>query len=81
MQNEETMEFEIKDIQADAQVDTDRGVVICTTTETEFENMGDLGIPEIFGPESFHKEDYTFYFENVRENIRTRIEAYIQKEV
>ena len=81
VQNEETMEFEIKDIQADAQVDTDRGVVICTTTETEFENMGDLGIPEIFGPESFHKEDYTFYFENVRENIRTRIDAYIQKEV
>ena len=62
----------------DAQVDTERGVVVCTSYDGYIKTgplMGDVDNP--FGPESFHNLDYAGYWENLRENIQTRIDAYL----
>lgn len=69
--NEETGTYEIKQGFADAQLDTGRGVVICTTNKVEYVTSA-----EIFGPESLHSNDYALYYENLRENIKVRIENY-----
>ena len=57
----------------DAQIDLERGVVICTTSD-EFVPM-----PEIFGSASLHGQDYPLYYANIRENAKTRIDAYMKQ--
>jgi hypothetical protein len=57
---------------ADAQVDTTRGVVICTTVPKSMATPG-------FGPESYHTGDYSFYFANLMKNVADRIAAYKKK--
>ena len=69
--NEETGSYEIKQGFADAQLDTKRGVVICTTNKAGYTTA-----VELFGPESLHNNDYALYYENLRENIKTRVENY-----
>ncbi len=71
--NEETGEYEVIKGIADAQVDTERGVVICTAGDVEYSPA------ELFGPESLHGHDYDFYYENLRENVKTRVEAYLKQ--
>ncbi len=56
---------------ADARLDTERGVVVCTAEAAYIDAV------ELFGPESFHNNDYAFYYENLRENIKQRVENYI----
>ena len=70
--NEETGSYEIKQGFADAQVDTGRGVVICTTNKVEYTAATDL-----FGPESMHNNDYALYYENLRENVKIRVENFM----
>lgn len=72
--NEETGEYEIVKGLADAQVDTERGVVICTAEGVEYAPK------ELFGPESLHGHDYDFYYENLRENVKARAEAWLEQE-
>lgn len=69
--NEDTGSYEIRQKVADAQLDLERGVVICTTDQVTFTTAGSL-----FGPESFHNNDYALYYENLRENIKQRVENY-----
>jgi len=69
--NEEKQEYEIVMGRADAQVDTERGVVVCTSQDVEYNAMESL-----FGPQSLHADDYPLYYENIRENVKTRIESY-----
>lgn len=71
--NEETGEYEIIQGIADAQLDTERGVVICTAKDADYAPA------ELFGPESLHGHDYDFYYENLRENVRTRVETYLKQ--
>lgn len=61
---------------ADARVDTARGAVICTNTDIPYLTAN--GAP-IFGGKSFHTLDYDFYYENIRENVQTRIAAWFLK--
>ena len=70
--NEETGEYEILKGIADAQVDTERGVVICTAKDVQYAPA------ELFGPESLHSYDYDFYYENLRENVGTRVKAWME---
>lgn len=70
--NEDTGEYEIVKGIADAQVDTERGVVICTTEDVEYAPAA------LFGPESLHSHDYDFYYENLRDNVKTRVEAFLK---
>lgn len=72
MFNEATGFYEITKNLADAQLDTERGVVICTTDKATY-----IDSAELFGPESFHNNDYAFYYENLRENVKQRVENYI----
>ena len=61
---------------ADAQVDVERGVVICTKLDGYYCNPSIPGTKSPFGPASLHTVDYGAYWENLRANIRTRINAY-----
>ena len=71
VKNEETGKYEIKDGMADARIDTERGVVICTTDKDFIPNA------EIFGTESLHNGDYTFYYANLQKNVADRINSYM----
>ena len=71
--NEETGEYEIKNIGVDAQINLARGVIV-TTTKAPVTNM-----PEFFGPASFHEDDYPFFYNNIKDNVAKRIAAYQEK--
>ncbi|MBR1767280.1 MAG: hypothetical protein IJ742_01025, partial [Prevotella sp.] len=63
-------EYEILQLDVDAQVNLARGVIVTTTTlpVTEGENF--------FGPASFHEDDYQFFYNNLKENVAKRIATY-----
>lgn len=77
--------FEISDIQvnkpglADAQLDLERGVVVFTTLSDHYIKTEELGVGSIFGPASLHVCDYAAYWDNIRENVMTRIDAFLNK--
>lgn len=72
--NEETDEAEISDIGADAHIVPERGVIV---TNADYEPM--MGMEDVFGPQSFHNGDYTFYYNNIKDNVAKRIAAYLSK--
>ena len=72
--NKETNKFEIGDIGADAQVVLSRGVIL---TNADSDPMGG---EEFFGPQSFHNGDYTFYYNNIKDNVAKRVAAYVSGE-
>ena len=57
---------------ADAQIDLERGVVVVTT-----ESAKRFAIPammqELFGPESYHGQDYGFFYGDIRRNAEMRV--------
>ena len=62
---------------ADAQVDVERGVVVCTTLSDQYVSIPEEVGPNLFGPASLHLSDYPAYWDNLCENIKTRINAYL----
>lgn len=70
--NEETGKYELGDGIGDAQIDMDRGVVVCTTNDDYIE------YEEIFGPQSLHTNDYTLYYVNLKKNVADRVENYLK---
>ena len=60
----------IVNLDVDAQVNLARGVIV-TTTKEPVTNM-----PEFFGPASFHENDYSFFYNNIKENVAKRIATY-----
>lgn len=70
MPNLEAMRYEIKDIGADAQVVLSRGVIL---TNAKYDYPAD---PGFFGPQSYHEDDYTFYYNNLKANVAKRVAAY-----
>lgn len=70
--NEETGAYEIIPEAADAVLDTQRGVVVTHTDVMEPMDpvMG-------FGPESYHGGDYDLWYSNIQENVRLRVERYL----
>jgi len=71
MVDEMTSEISFGDIGADAQLVLGRGVIL-TNADAE-----PLGLPQYFGPQSFHNSDYTFYYNNIKENVAKRIATYL----
>ena len=61
---------------ADARVDTERGVVVCESAKPII-----YAIPApanaLFGPESYHFFEYSFYYLNLRQNAADRIAAFL----
>ena len=68
---------------ADARVDTERGVVVCTKVDglkyISEAAAGGGAIAAMFGEKSFHNGDYDFYFRNIEENVEKRVNAYLKK--
>ena len=60
---------------ADAQVDTMRGVVRCTTAPVERYGTP-AALSALFGPYSYHLNDIGLYYFNLRRNAEDRIAAY-----
>jgi len=56
---------------ADAQIDLERGSLITTADASYAMPANDL-----FGPACFHGKDYDFYYNNIVENVKDRINAY-----
>ena len=67
----ETGETKIRDIGADAQVDTTRGTVVTNADAIPNEMV------EFSGPESFHQDDYSIFYNNIKDNVAKRIAAYL----
>ena len=55
---------------ASAQVDTERGVVVCKSVDINKYSM--QGVPGVY-----HSYDYLFYFYNIRANAQNRVEKYL----
>ena len=72
--DEKTGETEIRDIGADAKLDTTRGTVVTHAAATA-NDMVDLA-----GPESFHQDDYSIFYNNIKDNVAKRIAAYKEKQ-
>ena len=70
MPNMDAGRYEITDIGADAQVVLKRGVIV---TNAKYDHPA---AAEFFGPQSFHEDDYTFYYNNLKDNVAKRIAAY-----
>lgn len=72
--NLETLERElVYDIDADAQVNVARGVVV-TNADCPFNPY-----TKIFGEASFHNEDYGLFYNNIKDNVAKRVAAYKAK--
>jgi len=69
--NYKTQKLEIVPNAADAQVDLKRGVVITTTKAAQ-----PVTGTTVFGPASYHENDYGLYYNNLKANVATRIAAY-----
>ena len=61
---------EIRDINGDAQVNLARGTVVTNATAVPNE-MVDLA-----GPQCFHQDDYSIFYNNIKDNVAKRIAAY-----
>jgi len=71
--NEETGLPEDYPHAADAKIDLKRGVIITTSKAVAPETF------PLFGPASFHENDYPLYYYNIKANAATRVAAYKNK--
>ena len=74
--NEKTGEPEIADIGADAQINLARGVVVTHGKADEVPEDVARVAAAFFGPDGRHGNDYTFYYNNIKDNVAKRIAAY-----
>ena len=76
MPNAETGRCEITDVGADAQVIPGRGVVVThAASEPVPEEIAAVSA-EFFGPDGRHASDYSYYYNNIKDNVAKRIAAY-----
>ena len=68
--DEETGATEIRDIGGDAQVCLARGTVV-TNAKAVPNEMTDLA-----GPQCYHQDDYSIFYNNIKDNVAKRIAAY-----
>ena len=74
--NKEGNALEIADIGADAQVVPERGTVVTNATIEPMPEVLAKVASEFFGPDGRHESDYTFYYNNIKDNVAKRIAAY-----
>jgi hypothetical protein len=70
VEDEKTGMGKIGDVGADAQINLARGVIVTNA------KAAPVPMADFFGPASFHDNDYTFYYNNIRDNVAKRIAAY-----
>ena len=71
--DDKTGETEIRDINADAQVCIARGTVVTHANAVANE------MAEFAGPQSYHQDDYSIFYNNIKENVAKRIESWKAK--
>jgi len=59
---------------ADAYIDSENGVLICSTVDVDTWAPGNV----VFGRGVFHSFDYPFYYYNLRENAAYRIQSFFE---
>ena len=74
--NEKTGEPEIENIGADAQVCLARGTVVTHAPAAPMPEDATKVAAEFFGPDGRHGEDYTFFYNNIKDNVAKRVAAY-----
>ena len=79
--DQETGEVHFENVGADAQVNIERGVVISHAnypfiSGTDPNEKAGALRDKAFGTESFHNGDYTLFYNNIKENVKDRIESY-----
>ena len=74
--NEKTGEPEIKDIGADAKINLARGVVVTNAKAASMPEDALEAVIPFFGPDSRHDSDYTYYYNNIKDNVAKRVAAY-----
>lgn len=74
--NKETGEPEIGDIGADAQIVLSRGTVVTNAKSEPMPEEAAKITFEFFGPGARHADDYTLYYNNIKDNVAKRIAAY-----
>jgi len=57
----------------DAQINLERKTLVCTTKSSDYFTIA----PEAFSTESFHEREYSMYYGNLKQNVQTRIDAYL----
>lgn len=77
VENEQTGEAEIGDLGADAQVNLARGVVITHAKVIPMDEESTRVAAAFFGPDGRHGDDYTYYFNNIRDNAAKRVAAWM----
>ena len=76
MPNEKTGKNEIVDVGADAQVNVERGTVVThAASEPVAPEIADVAT-QLFGPDGRHASDYSYFYNNIKENVSKRVEAY-----
>ena len=68
--DEKTGKTEIRDIDGDAQVCLARGTVVTNAKAIPNEMV------EFAGPQSYHQDDYSIFYNNIKDNVAKRIAAY-----
>jgi hypothetical protein len=70
---DETGKTEIRDIEGDAQVCLARGTVVTNAKAVPNEMV------ELAGPQCYHQDDYSIFYNNIKDNVAKRIAAYNAK--
>ncbi len=76
VQNEETGEAEIADVGADAQINLARGVVVTNAKVPPMPEEVAKAAAQFFGSDARHDNDYTYFYNNIKDNVAKRIAAY-----
>lgn len=64
---------------ADAHVDTEKGVLVITNMKKPSSDKIDLAHLGRYPAGVYHKYDYAFWFNNLKDNVKTRIKSYLDK--
>ncbi len=74
--NEQTGEPEIGDAGADAQVNLARGSIVTNAKAVPMPEDAAKVAAAYFGPDGRHGEDYTLFYNNIKDNVAKRIATY-----
>ena len=64
---------------ADAELNLERGVVVCYAENLSYTRVDNYGLPNMFGERSYHNGDYGFYYYNLKENVGVRTDAWFAR--
>jgi hypothetical protein len=71
-------EYEIMDVGADAQVNPERGVVITNAASEPMPEGMEEVVSSLFGPDGRHASDYSYFYNNIKDNAAKRIATYME---